>query len=99
MKIRKQLLFLITLIGLLGAAGVSVQRVYGANFNIANGDVAGLIAAINAANSNNADDTINLAAGGTYTLLVVDNSTNGENALPPIVSHNAHNPPIKGHAP
>src|ERR1043166_6097886 len=96
MKIRKQLLFLITLIALFGVAIVGVQRVYGANFNIANGDVPGLIAAINAANSNNADDTINLAAGGTYTLLVVDNSTNGANGLPAIGADNGHKLTIKG---
>src|ERR1041385_8419406 len=96
MKIRKQLLFLITLIALFGVAIVGVQRVYGTNFNIANGDVPGLIAAINAANSNNADDTINLAAGGTYTLLVVDNSTNGDNGLPAIGADNGHKLTIKG---
>src|ERR1043166_6264298 len=96
MKIRKQLLFLITLIALFGVAIVGVQRVYGANFNIANGDVPGLIAAINAANSNNADDTINLAAGGTYTLLVVDNSTNDANGLQAIGADNGHKLTIKG---
>ncbi|WP_020468410.1 Ig-like domain-containing protein [Zavarzinella formosa] len=37
-------------------------------FNIANGDVAALNAAIVASNANSVDDTINLAAGGRYTL-------------------------------
>jgi hypothetical protein len=36
-------------------------------FNVASGDVSGLIAAIDAANANGEADTINLAAG-TYTL-------------------------------
>ena len=41
-----------------------------ASINVANGDVAGLIAAINAANSSPGPDVINLAAGSTYTLNV-----------------------------
>ena len=48
-----------------------------ATFNIANGDVAGLISAINTANSNNQDDTINLASNGDYVLTVPDNGSNG----------------------
>ena len=52
-------------------------------FNISDGDVAGLIAAINTANSNGEADTINLAAGGTYTLTAIDNADNG---LPIITS-------------
>lgn len=40
-------------------------------FNVANGDVAGLAAAITAANGNGAADEINLAEGGTYTLTAV----------------------------
>ena len=43
-----------------------------ATFNVADGDVAGLIAAINTANANcAAATTINLAPGGTYTLTAV----------------------------
>nr|WP_263013019.1 tandem-95 repeat protein [Ancylothrix sp. D3o] len=48
-----------------------------ATFNIADGDVAGLIAAIAAANTNNQADTINLAQGGTYTLAAANNGVNG----------------------
>ena len=57
-------------------------------FNIANGDVAGLIAAINAANTNPGADTINLAPGGTYTLTQVGgpDSWNGPSGLPVINS-------------
>src|SRR5438094_6596865 len=51
--------------------------------NIADGDVAGLIAAINAANTNPGADIINLAPGGTYTLTAEDSPGNG---LPAITS-------------
>jgi hypothetical protein len=54
-------------------------------FNVAAGDVAGLISAINTANGNNEDDTINLAAG-TYTLTAVNNDTDGSNGLPSITT-------------
>ena len=55
-----------------------------ATFNIANGDIAGLVAAINASNGNGQDDTINLATGGTYTLTTVNNTTEGATGLPVI---------------
>src|SRR5437763_2891715 len=48
-----------------------------ATYNVANGDVAGLIAAINAANSSPAPNTINLANGGTYILTAINNRVNG----------------------
>lgn len=59
-----------------------------ATFNIPNGDVAGLIAALNTANGNGEADTINLAASGTYTLMAVDNTSayRGPNGLPAIAS-------------
>jgi len=44
-----------------------------ATTSVADGDVAGLISAINAANTNPGPDTINLAANGTYTLTVINN--------------------------
>src|SRR5438128_7884674 len=40
-------------------------------FNVADGDVAGLIAAINSANASGCATTINLAHNGTYTLTAV----------------------------
>ena len=43
-----------------------------ATFNIPDGDVAGLIAAINTANTNPDADTISLAPNGTYTLTAVN---------------------------
>jgi len=54
-------------------------------FNIASGDVTGLIAAINAANANSQDNVINLAPG-TYTLTAIDNSRSAgdANGLPVI---------------
>jgi hypothetical protein len=64
----------------------SSRELPAAIFNVADGDVAGLIAAINAANSNGQSDVINLAANGTYTLTAVDNTTNGANGLPLIVN-------------
>lgn len=48
-----------------------------ATFNIPDGDVAGLKAAITAANSNGQDDLIELAANGGYTLTTTDNALNG----------------------
>src|SRR5262245_2062821 len=55
-------------------------------FNIGPGDVAGLIDAINTANVNGEDNTINLAAG-IYTLTEIDNGPGGllgANGLPVI---------------
>jgi hypothetical protein len=52
-----------------------------ATYNVGNGDVAGLIAAITAANSSPAPNTINLASAGTYTLTAVDNGVNGLPAI------------------
>jgi Right handed beta helix region len=49
------------------ASAASPPVVHGAVFNVAGGDVAGLIAAVDAANANGEADTINLGAG-TYTL-------------------------------
>jgi hypothetical protein len=54
--------------------------------NVADGDVAGLITAINTANTNGQSDVINLAPNGTYTLTAVDNTTNGANGLPLIIN-------------
>jgi CSLREA domain-containing protein len=51
-------------------------------FNIADGDVTGLKNAINTANGNQQDDTINLATNGTYTLTTVDNTAFGPTGLP-----------------
>src|SRR5262249_20276363 len=53
-------------------------------FNIASGDVAGLIAAIDTANANGEADTINLAAG-TYTLTTAPYA-GGNAGLPTITS-------------
>jgi hypothetical protein len=55
---------------------------YSAVFNISSGDVTGLIAAINAANANGEENTINLEPG-TYTLTGVNTELSG---LPSIQS-------------
>jgi hypothetical protein len=62
------------------------QTVHAAVFNIPNGDVTALKAALVAANGNGQADVINLAAGGTYTLTTIDNSSNGANGLPVIAN-------------
>lgn len=56
-----------------------------ANFSVAAGDVAGLIAAINTANVNNQPDTIDLAAGSLYTFSAAADAAEGGSALPSIV--------------
>src|SRR5262245_43826484 len=56
-----------------------------ASFNIAPGDVAGLITAINTSNVNNQPDTIDLAAGSTYTFNGAADANEGGSALPSIV--------------
>jgi hypothetical protein len=66
--------------------GFPVGFVDSAVFNIAAGDVAGLINAIHTANSNGEDDTINLAAG-IYSLTAADNVTIDPNGLPVISSN------------
>jgi Chlamydia polymorphic membrane protein (Chlamydia_PMP) repeat len=44
------------------------ERAIPAMFNIANGDVVALLAAVNTANSSGEEEIINLATGGTYSL-------------------------------
>jgi hypothetical protein len=62
---------------------------HSATFNIPDGDVTALKAALAAVNTNGLSDTINLAAGGTYTLTEIDNSVNGANGLPVIKNEQA----------
>lgn len=62
--------------------GLGFNKAQGATFNIADGDVPGLISAINTANTNLELDTINLAAGGSYILTAADNTASGPNGLP-----------------
>jgi len=49
-------------------------------------NVTELIGAINTANGNGQADTINLAAGCTYTLTTVEDTTDGDNGLPSIIT-------------
>jgi predicted outer membrane repeat protein len=62
-------------------------------FNVANGDITGLKNAITTSGSNGQDDTIELAANGTYTLTTVDNALNG---LPLIGADGNHTLTIHG---
>jgi hypothetical protein len=62
----------------LGASfALQCSPVCAATFNIANGNVAGLITALTIANGNDEDDTINLAAHGSYILTNVQNLVDG----------------------
>jgi|GEM_PF-1831257 len=80
---RSRLKVITLLLAVLALAVVS-QEVRAATFNIANGDVPGLIAAINAVNVGPGPDTINLAPGGTYILTAVaeDDGYSGGAGLP-----------------
>ena len=72
----KEKLFLLCTI-----AGVFSSPIFAATFNISNGNVLGLIAAINTANSNSEADIINLAPNGNYTLTSINyTSINPNNA-------------------
>ncbi|MBL8292636.1 MAG: hypothetical protein JNN08_12410 [Bryobacterales bacterium] len=58
-----------------------------ATFHIADGDVPGLIAAINTANASGVPNVINLASGGTYTLSAVAQADwRGPSGLPYVVT-------------
>src|SRR3954454_10262859 len=63
---------------------LGARDVYPAVFDIADGDVVGLKAAIAAANNNGTSDTINLAQDGIYTLTAIDNFAKGPTGLPEI---------------
>ena len=66
---------------------LSCSGAYGATFNVANGDVAVLKTAITTANGNGQDDTIELAANGSYTLIARDSFLNGLPAIGPDGGH------------
>src|SRR5436309_647690 len=66
------------------------SAVSAAVFNITNGDIAGLNAAITIANGNAQDDTINLARAGSYVLTVAQNLTDGPTGLAVIQSDGGH---------
>ncbi|MBV8557368.1 MAG: hypothetical protein JO116_17530, partial [Planctomycetaceae bacterium] len=60
------------------------DRIAPATFAVSN--VAGLINAIKTANTNQENNTIQLAATGSYVLSAVDNTTDGPNGLPVIAT-------------
>ncbi|HEY3837209.1 MAG TPA: CSLREA domain-containing protein [Bryobacteraceae bacterium] len=75
---------------------LAVCEARGATFTIADGDVTNLKSALAITSVDGEDDTINLAANGTYTLTAVDNVTaNGPNGLPAI-EKDGHNLTING---
>lgn len=67
-------------------AGLWAAPVRADVFNVADGDVAGLIAAINASNNNSVADSINLANKGVYSLTAVADAGAGPTGLPGIRS-------------
>src|ERR1700758_2979166 len=76
----------VSLVLCIGLTFFQYHSLSAATFNIADGDVAGLKAAMNTSNTNQEDDTINLANGGTYILTTIDNSTYGPTGLPVLVN-------------
>ena len=76
------------------ALAIICSSAQAANFNVIDGDVTSLKNAINSANTNNQDDTIDLATNGNYVLTVRDNSVNG---LPAIAPDSGHKLTINGH--
>jgi hypothetical protein len=81
---RRHRLFLGWFVAAAVMLGMALPRVvHAAEFNVAAGNVAELIVAINDANANPGADTINLAAASTYTLTATND---GDNGLPVITS-------------
>jgi predicted outer membrane repeat protein len=62
------------------------SRLVPASFFVNNGDVAGLIAAINTANTDGQSDVIHLAKNGSYTLSAVADTSLGATGLPAILA-------------
>ena len=63
-----------------------ILSINAAEFNVSAGNIYALIEAINTANSNGEDDTINLKAS-VYSIKDIDNDTDGPNGLPSIISN------------
>ena len=88
------------IISLVFCLSLSSVPAYAAVFNVASGDVTGLIPAINAANSNGEENTINLEPG-TYTLIVNTlgissaMTINGESAETTVIERDAGAPPFR----
>ena len=80
----ERLCWVLVFVVALGVLGMQ-PTVQAAVFNIPCGNVAALIAAINTANANGQNDTINLPAC-TYVLTKAQNNTDGPNGLPSITS-------------
>lgn len=79
-------------VALLVFSGPAAPTARAATFTVT--DAAGLIAALQTANGNNADDVIVL--GADIVLTTVDNGTDGQNGLPSIVSDGGHRLTLDG---
>jgi CSLREA domain-containing protein len=75
---------------------VPLVAVRAAVFDIASGDIDGLKAAIATTNTNNEDDTINLAPAGTYLFSKPESNNNNFNAVPIIAADGGHRVTING---
>jgi predicted outer membrane repeat protein len=72
------------------------RSAHAADFTIADGDVGQFNTAIVSSCSNNEDNTIHLAPGGTYTFQAVNNNDYGNSALQTIIANNGHSLTIEG---
>ncbi len=82
----RDVLALGVLAGLVVPAGSASAATFTAACSGTSGDPVSLVAAINAANAAGGSNTVQLGAGCTYTLTVVDNNWYGPNGLPAIAS-------------
>src|SRR5919197_1707118 len=83
--LRWGLVWSVAMATVLGLTLLSPATVQARTFHCRAGDVACLIASINAANASGKANEIDLEAG-IYTLTAVDNSTEGVNGLPMVAS-------------
>lgn len=81
---------------LTGVLCLGVPGARAGTFNIADGDVAALVSALEITNTNAQHDTINLAVNGTYTLTTVNNTFDGSNGLPRVVNDAGNSLTING---
>src|SRR4051794_37501334 len=93
---------ILSLLAVLAAPLFAGEARAGTTITVANGDAAGLVTAIADASSETGvsagPDTIELAAGGRYTLFGINNLVDGTNGLPDVTSDitvNAHGATIE----
>ena len=89
----------IVLFAFLAVLSFGIYPGHAAIFNIADGDVATLKAAIIISNTNGENDIINLAMSGEYVLETVDNTGGaGDNGLPVVQSDSSHSLIVEGNS-